>query len=253
MSARDLGGCVACVTGASRGIGRAVALALSARGARVHACSRSGGRDLELEALGHSGSLTHHACDISRERDVVSLTRAIRASDGRLDLLVNNASILGPMGPMAEVDAGGARRAFEINALGTLLVLKHADPLLRARGGGAVVNLSSSVGRVARGGWSVYSATKFALEALSGAAADELADASVASVSLNPGGTATDMRALAYPDEDPSTIPSSAQVADVVVALLERVGPAESGRRYDARALFEVIASGAPASQWPHA
>jgi NAD(P)-dependent dehydrogenase (short-subunit alcohol dehydrogenase family) len=241
LSRRDLTASVALVTGASRGIGRAVALELCARGARVHTCARSPGGDLEASARALPGSLTHHRCDVSSEADVVDLARAIMASDGRLDLLVNNASVLGPMGSLSGVDAAYARVAFDVNALGTLHVLKHADPLLRVAGGGAIVNLSSSVGRQARGGWGVYSATKFALEALSGAAADELADAGVASVSLNPGGTATDMRAEAYPDEDPSTIPSA-----------ERVGPNESGRRYSSRDLFDLVGSDAPVSQWPH-
>lgn len=252
MSRRDLTACVALVTGASRGIGRAVALELCARGARVHACSRSADAGLEALARALPGTLTYHRCDVSNEVDVVGLARAVSASDGRLDLLVNNASVLGPMGPLAGVDAGYARLAFEVNALGTLHVLKHADPLLRAAGGGAIVNLSSSVGRKARGGWAVYSATKFALEALSGAAADELADAGVSSVSLNPGGTATDMRAEAYPDEDPATIPTAERVAQTVVALLEHVGPDESGRRYSSRDLFDLVGAGTPVGEWPH-
>ncbi len=252
MNRRDPSSSVALVTGASRGIGRAVALELCARGARVHACSRSAASDLEAAAASLPGSLTYHRCDVSQEDDVVALTRAIAASDGRLDMLVNNASVLGPMGPMAGVDAEYARLAFEVNALGTLLVLKHTDVLLRANGGGAIVNLSSSVGREARGGWGVYSATKFALEALSGAAADELTDAEVSSVSLNPGGTATDMRAEAYPEEDPGTIPSAERVAETVVALLEHVGPDESRRRYASRDLFDVVGSETPVSQWPH-
>ena len=234
---------VVVVTGGSRGIGRAMAEALAKQGASVEIC----GRDAEAldEVSKDWDKINASVVDLCDEQVVESWVEAIGQRHGRIDGLVNNAGTLGPRAALDETDVEAFRRTLEINATGSFMVLREAYRWLRASAQPVVINMSSSVGRRGRGQWGAYSISKFAVEGLAEVAADELADDGGCVVTLNPGGTATGMRAEAYPDEDPATLPTPAKVADTVVLLLTGLGPDENGQKYSSRSLFNVL------EQWP--
>lgn len=236
---RDLSTTVVAVTGASRGIGAAVARRLGAAGARVYIC----GRDKQaLDEVARGGDGLHPmVVDIRNEQAVQDWMDAIEDREGGLDILINNAGILGPRATLVETDAAAWRETLEINATGTFLVTRAAFPLLQDSAEPLVINLSSSVGRVGRGRWGAYSVSKFAVEGIAEVAADELADHGGCVVTLNPGGTATDMRAEAYPDEDPSTLPSADEIAATVEVLVRGLTAAQNKAKYSSRELFDLV------------
>lgn len=238
---RDWSTTVALITGASQGIGRATALAMNALGAHVWVCARDA---QALHALTqhatHPDALHARACDITDVAGVASLLGELEEAHGRLDLLVNNASILGPTGELEGLDVAHWQETMRINVDGTFIVSQRAIAPLRKGHCPLMINLSSSVGRAPRAEWGAYCVSKFGVEAITGILAAELAEDAISVVSLNPGGTATQMRASAYPEEDPDTLPGAQQVAKTIVLLAGVLTPAQSGRRYSSRALFEV-------------
>lgn len=227
-------GRVVLVTGASRGIGRAIALQLAACGAHVFACARS-----VPESLMNSESQVHwdvvDVCDFSA---VDAWVGRVAARTGRLDIVINNASILGAKVALHEQPVALWHQVMDVNLHGVFHVLKAATPWLEKSDAPFVLNLSSSVGRMGRAFWGAYSVSKFGVEAMTQILADERADEPWTVVSLNPGGTATMMRAQAYPDEDPATLPAPERVAQTAVALLGALGPKQSGRAYNSRDLL---------------
>lgn len=232
---RDLGQCVFLVTGASRGIGRALALDLVERGAIVYALARDVSSLPVIERLHRVGA------DVRDDAALANLATRIESSHGRLDGLINNASILGPKGPLESLDLDGWKQAMQINVDGTFIVTRAMIPLLRAAERPLAIFLSSSVGRAGRANWGAYSVSKFGAEALSEILAQELAGDGAVVVSLNPGGTATDMRAEAYPGEDPATLPTAEAVAATIVLLVEKLGGDQNGAKYSSRALFDFV------------
>lgn len=236
---RDLQGKVALVTGASRGIGRALSVQLCAEGATVFGCARGLERLQETRTLCQGpGRFIGIEADTSDIEAVERMMRAIEAESGRLDFLVNNAAILGPRKFLEEVDLADWQRTQRINVDGVFIVSKLAIPLLRrADELGVMLNISSSVGRVGRAGWGPYAVSKHAVEGISGTLAEELAADNICVVSVNPGGTATDMRHEAYPDEDPKTLPSAAEIAGKFKLLLQTLTMDESKEKFNAREL----------------
>ncbi|TXD37608.1 SDR family oxidoreductase [Lujinxingia vulgaris] len=233
----EIQGSVALVTGASRGIGRACARQLAQAGAIVYACARS---EEALEELA-SECEGVRACvlDLRDEVMVEALASEIMEAHGRLDVLVNNAGVLGPRATLDQTGAEALREVLEVNVVGAFNVLSASYPALRAANAPRVINLSSSVGRKGRAQWGAYSISKFGMEGLSEIAADELGEDAVV-VTLNPGGTATDMRAEAYPDEDPDTLPSADDVAQTIVLLTRQLRAEHNGGRFSSRALFDL-------------
>ena len=223
------------VTGASRGIGRALALDLVGRGAVVYALARDVSSLPEVERL-HLVS-----ADVRDDAALADLATQIQATHGRFDGLINNASILGPKGPLESLDLDGWKQAMQINVDGTFIVTRAMIPLLRRAARPLAIFLSSSVGRAGRANWGAYSVSKFGAEALAEILAQELAEDGAVVVSLNPGGTATDMRAEAYPDEDPSTLPTAEDVAATITLLIDTLGVEQNGAKYSSRALFDFI------------
>ena len=238
---RELSAQVIAITGASRGIGAALAAELAARGAKLFICARSEERLGELQE--EYPSIEVKAVDISDEEAVADWLALIEDRAGRLDVLVNNAGVLGPRASLDEISAQQWRQTVEVNVTGTFLVTSRAYDLLKRSEHPLVINLSSSVGRRGRGRWGAYSVSKFAVEGMAEVAADELSEAVSTGcvVTLNPGGTATDMRAEAYPAEDPDTLPTPEQVAATIRLLIEWLGPEQNGKKYNSRDLFPMI------------
>lgn len=196
-----LNGRVALVTGAGRGIGRAIALALAGEGAFVLVVSRTTSEIErvvgEIEAAG--GRAASMRVDVSREDDVATLADAIRAAHGRLHVLVNNAALrmdhigAGPAYPyrmpLVDVPVEEWDRMIATNVRGPFLLCKLLGPLLFAAHGAAVVNVSAGAGVRGQAGRAPYSASKFALEGLTQTLAEEWQDYAVAVNSLEPGGS----------------------------------------------------------------
>lgn len=233
---------IAVVTGGGRGIGSAVARRLAAGGARVFICGRTVD---EIESVADSSEwIEAMAVDIRDESQVGKWMETIAESAGRIDLLINNAGVLGPRKSLDETEPDAWRRTIDVNINGTFVVMHEAYALLRAAASPVVINVSSSVGRRGRGLWGAYSVSKFGVEGLAEVAADELADDDGCVVTLNPGGTATKMRSQAYPDEDPATLPDPMDVAETVEVLAAGLTPAQNGAKYSSKMLFDVVGDG---------
>lgn len=230
---RNLDNAVAIVTGASRGIGRELALLLAEAGARVWAVARPSD---ELAELDQVDGITTFPVDVTEDAEVEAFAKAVLSRDETIDILVNNAGVLGPRANLNEVSIASWKHTIDVNLHGTFRVVSAF--LNDVAQGGIIVNVSSSVGRVGRGGWGPYAVSKHGVEGLTGTLADELRDAGVTVVSLNPGGTATDMRAEAYPQEDPATLPTARKVAETFVEVIRNTDHDDTGAQLNSRDLF---------------
>ncbi|NUO41409.1 MAG: SDR family oxidoreductase, partial [Streptomyces sp.] len=205
---------VAIITGASRGLGRALAEALAARGWDLVLDARNA-ETLHKTAAGVAArgtrvtALPGDVTDAGHRAGLVGAAREL----GGLDLLVNNAGVLGaePLVPLGDHSLGGFRAALETNVVAPLGLLQEALPELRAAPSGAVVNVSSDAGAEAYRTWGAYGATKAALDQLSAVLAVEEPGLRVWWV--DPGGMRTAMLAAAEPDEDLSGTPTPADIA----------------------------------------
>jgi len=232
---KRLVGKIAVVTGGGSGIGAAVARAFAREGAEIAICGR---RAQALEATREAiasagGTAVAVPADLTRREDVVRLVEAIRARFGRLDVLLNNAGILGVHAPIAEYPEDAWDAVVAANLTAVFRLTKAALPLMPR--GGSIINVSSSVGRIGRAGWGAYSVSKFGVEGLSQVLADELRERGIRVNTVNPGGTRTAMRAAAYPDEDPMALPSPDDVTPIFVYLASDESPDVTGRAFDAR------------------
>lgn len=183
---------VALVTGASSGIGAATARRLAAAGYRVYGAGRRAER---LEELRRDG-VTPLVLDLLDEGSLTTAVKQIREDAGRLDVLVNNAGY-GAFGAVEDVPLEEARRQFEVNLFGLARLVQLSLPIMRARGTGTIINVSSVAGRVAGplGGW--YHATKFALEGFSDSLRQEVAPFGIRVVVVQPGAIKTEWGANA--------------------------------------------------------
>jgi NAD(P)-dependent dehydrogenase (short-subunit alcohol dehydrogenase family) len=228
---------VAIITGASRGLGRALAEALAARGWDLVLDARGAQALAETAKLvsGYGTRVEAVPGDVTDAAHRAGLVAAARELGG-LDLLVNNAGILGaePLVPLGSHALDGFRAALETNVVAPLGLLQEALPLLRAAPAGAVVNLSSDAAVEAYRTWGGYGATKAALDQLSAVLAVE--EPGLRIWWIDPGGMRTDMLAAAEPDEDLSGTPAPEEIAPAFLRLLDK-RPASS--RYTAAALLD--------------
>ena len=227
-------GQLALVTGASRGIGAATAEALAAEGAHVVLTGRKAA-DLEaVEERIHAagGAATIAPLDLVQGDSIAKLAEAVAGRWEALDILVLNAAMLGSLMPVHQLDAKELNQVLTLNVLAQQALITAFDPLLRKSKAGRVLAMTSSVSESPRAFWGGYAASKAALDALALAYADETRNISTIKVALvNPGATATAMRARAYPGEDAATLKSPGAVAEAIVALLR--SEFESGYRLE--------------------
>lgn len=221
---RPLAGQYALVTGASRGIGAATAKALAAAGAHVVLTARNAKllEQVEDEIHESGGSATIAPLDLSEPDAIARLSVAMANRWDKLDILVISAAYLPQLGPVTQIDPKNFNQAITTNLLATQAILAGFDPLLKRSEDARVVGLTSSVGTKPRAYWGAYAATKAALETLLDCYAQEVERISSIRVAvIDPGATRTDMRARAYPGEDPLTLKTPEVVADRIVDLLQ--------------------------------
>lgn len=227
-----LEGKVALVTGASRGIGAATAKALAAQGAHVIITARTA-KDLEAveDAIFEAGgNATIAPLDLTDGDSIARLAAAVTERWGKLDVLVLNAAMLGTLAPVPAIDGAEFARLFTLNVTAQQVLIASFDALLRKSDAGRLVALTSSVGSAPRAFWGAYGASKAALETLITSYGEEVKNLSKVRVAIvDPGRTRTQMRAKAYPGEDPTTVKEPSVVADAILALLNSA--VETGHR----------------------
>ncbi len=224
---------IALVTGASRGIGYATALALAKAGAQIVAVARTVGGLEELDdairAVG--GKATLVPLDLKDYEGIDRLGLALHERFGRLDVLVGNGGILGPLSPLGHVEQSAWDEVMAVNVTANWRLICAMDPLLKFSDAGRVVFISSGIAALARAYWGPYAVSKSALETLARTYAAETATTNVRVNVFTPGPVRTRMRAQAMPGEDPMTLETPEQVAEKIVELC-LPGMLESGKLY---------------------
>jgi NAD(P)-dependent dehydrogenase (short-subunit alcohol dehydrogenase family) len=231
---KPLAGRVALVTGASRGIGRAAALAFAEAGAHIVALARTTGalEELDDEIGARGGSVTLVPLDLADAEGVERLGPALLQRWGKLDILLANAGILGPLTPLGHASAKEWDRVFDTNVTANWRLLKSLDPALQASDAGRVILMSSGAAHKCLAYWGPYSISKAAIEALGRTYAAENATTAVKVMLVNPGPLRTKMRAEAMPGEDPQTLRTPEELAPHLVRLASPDW-SETGRIFD--------------------
>ena len=231
---KPLDGKLALVTGASRGIGAAIAEELGKAGAHVILVARTASALEEVEERIHDagGSATIAPLNLTEGESIGKLATAIAERWEKLDILVLNAAMLGSLTPVQDIDPTEYSRLLSLNLLANQALIAAFDPLLRKADRADVVALTSSVGSEPRAFWGAYGSSKAALETLLGAYADETEFTGKLRIHIvDPGATRTRMRALAFPGEEPESIKPPEAVASVIVErLLSDVSTGEKVR-----------------------
>lgn len=222
---KRLDGRIALVTGASRGIGRAVAKRFAAEGATVICLARTQGalEELDDEIADMGGKAVLVPLDLRRFDEIDQVAAAIHQRFGKLDVLVGNAGdIGGGLAPIGHVDQKHFQAAFDINVTANYRLIRALDPLLRTSDAGRAIFVTAAEARGMPPFWGVYAAGKAALEAIVRTWAAEVANISKLRINLvDPGVVATRMRTIAFPGEDQATLRQPDEVTEVFVDLAE--------------------------------
>lgn len=228
------------VTGAGRGIGAEAARTYAAHGATVLLLGKTEKRlnaiyD-EIVAAGHPEPVVI-PLDLEKAAPEAyqELAAMVESEFGRLDGLLHNASILGPRTPLEQLSGENFAKVMQINVNAMFMLNSAMLPLLRLSNVASVIFTSSSVGRKGRAYWGAYAVSKFATEGLMQVMADECDDTNVRTNSVNPGATRTDMRAHAYPGENPLNNPTPAEIMPVYLYLMGAESTGVNGQAFDAQ------------------
>jgi len=223
------------ITGGSRGLGRALGLALARAGARVVLVARHAGElaDVVAEIRAAGGEAHAIVADVADKNAAHAIAGQAAAAVGSIDVLVNNASTLGPvpLRLLLDTDCEDLDRALAVNLVGPFRLTKAVAGPMVLRGGGTIVNVTSDAATEAYERWGAYGASKAALEQLGRVWAAELAGTGVRVVNVDPGEMDTRMHADAIPDANRAELADPARVANEIVALLQaEPGPAPGAR-----------------------
>lgn len=226
---------IALITGASRGIGEAVAKRYASEGMHVIAIARNGA---DLEALDDSIKATDGSCtlvqlDLTEFPKIDELAAMIATRFGRLDVLVGNAAVLGEITPMHHSDPNEWHKTIDINLHANFHLIRTMDSLLRASPAGRAIFVTSGVAKRTSPYWGAYTVSKAALESLVLTYASENEKTNMRINLLDPGRTRTRMRAQAFPGENPDTLPHPESLADLFVKLAS-VDMMDTGKRFSA-------------------
>jgi NAD(P)-dependent dehydrogenase (short-subunit alcohol dehydrogenase family) len=240
-SPAELEGRVIAITGAASGIGRAVALRCASHRAQVILIGRNAAKleavHAEIAAAGApEASIAVLDLEKAVAGDYDQVADAVQERYGRLDGLLHNAGLLGPLAPIEHYDVPTWCRVMHVNVTAAFALTQVLLPALKRSADASVLFTSSSVGRRGRAYWGAYAVSKFALEGLSQVLAAELENVSHVRVnSINPGGTRTAMRRQAYPAEDLASVPEPSSITAAYVALLGPASRGISGASFDAQ------------------
>ncbi|PWK14346.1 SDR family NAD(P)-dependent oxidoreductase [Tumebacillus permanentifrigoris] len=229
---------VVMITGASKGLGRALALGFAKRGARLAISARgeSGLQEVRRAAEALGAEVLAVIGDMSVPRDVERFVAQAEATYGGIDVLINNASILGPspMPYLLDYPEEDFADVLRVNAVGPFLVTRRVIPGMLQRNRGSVINITSEAGHVGYAGWGAYGISKFAVEGLTQTWADEVSETAVRVNMVDPGEMDTEMHALAVPDCDYELADPNDLLA-VFLYLASEASQAVNGQRFQAQ------------------
>lgn len=218
---KALEGKIALITGASRGIGRAVALRYAQEGAHVILVARTVGAleeiDDEIKAIG--GAATLVPMNLREFDKIDQMGQALYDRFGKIDILVGNAGVLGDMTPMAHLKVKMWNEVMDVNVTANWRLIRSIEPLLRQSDAGRAIFLSSGTTKGPRAFWAAYAVSKAALENMVQTWAMELGKTNIKANLIDPGATRTRMRAQAYPGENPDTLKEPEVLTDLFVEL----------------------------------
>ena len=219
--AKRLEGRVALITGASHGIGRAVAKRFAAEGATVIALGRNVGalEELDDEIRADGGKLVLLPMDLTMYEKIDAMGASIYERFGKLDIVVGNAGLLGELAPVGHIDTQVFENTYATNVTANFRLIRSVDKLLRLSDADRAIFVTSNASSKGRAFWGLYASTKAALESLVLSYAQEVEETPLRVNLVNPGRIRTKMRAEAYPGEDPETLPTAESITDVFVDL----------------------------------
>lgn len=229
---------VVMITGASKGLGKALTMAFAKEGARLAICSRSE-KSLEKvkqEAEGLGAEVLAIRADVSQPRDVERFVALTQEVYGQIDVLVNNASVLGPspMPLLLDYPEEDFAEVLRVNVVSAFLVSQRVIPIMLERNEGSIINVTSEAGHVGYAGWGAYGVSKFAVEGLTQTWADELSATNVRVNMVDPGEMDTEMHQLAILDYDyPLAKPED--VVDIFLHLASGKAKGINGQRFEAQ------------------
>jgi len=225
---------IALVTGASRGIGFATALALAKAGAHIIATARTQGglEELDDEIRKVGGSATLVPLNLTDTDGIARLGAGLHERYGKLDILVGNAGVLGPSSPVGHIELKTFNDVMAVNVSANFQLIRCMEPLLKQSDAGRAVFITSGAANKATAYVSPYAASKAALETLARAWAQETANTAIRVNVFNPGPVRTRMRAALMPGEDPATLDTPEQVAELIVPMCTPDWT-ETGKFYD--------------------
>jgi NAD(P)-dependent dehydrogenase (short-subunit alcohol dehydrogenase family) len=231
------------ITGATRGLGEALALAFADQGGAVSICGRSPDRLREIEArarelASHRGSGAERcratALDVRDATRVAEWIASAVHSFGPPTALINNASVLGPREPLEQVEIADWEEVLEVNLTGVFVTCRATIPEMRRAGGGSIINVSSGAAIPPRANWGPYAVSKSAVDAFSMNLASELEDTAIRVNIVDPGAMRTGMRAAAYPAEDPARVKEPRAITPLFLWLAGPSSRGVTGRRFRA-------------------
>jgi NAD(P)-dependent dehydrogenase (short-subunit alcohol dehydrogenase family) len=229
---------VVMITGASKGLGRALALAFAKEGASLVICARTYGPLLKVkeEAEAFGTKVLAVSADMGNPRDVERFVAMAEETFGYVDVLINNASILGPspMPLLLDYPEDDFMDVLKVNSFSPFLVTRRVLPGMLQRNKGSIINVTSEAGHTGYAGWGAYGISKFAVEGLTETWADELQGTSIKVNMVDPGEMDTEMHALAVPDCD-YHLPKPESIVGVFLYLASERSDSISGRRFEAQ------------------
>ena len=224
------------ISGASKGLGKALAQRFAREGASLALCARGSEAmkrvALELEEIGTE--VVWRACDISDQVQAQDFIADVLNRFGYIDVLVNNASAIVPLKDIADYTSQEWEDVVRVNVNGLFYLSRAVLPSMMERKAGTIINVSSSVGRAVRPQWGAYAVTKFALEGFTHLLAEELRPHNISVNSVNPGAMATEMRRVVHPEEDQTLLRKPELVTELFVYLASDDGTGISGQQFDA-------------------
>ena len=226
------------ITGGAKGLGKALTLAFAKKGYNVSICGRTelALKQVQKEAIELGGNVLAVQADVSIEREVDTFISLTEQKFGHIDVLINNAAILGPspMPLLLDYDSEDFLNVLKVNVLNPFLVTKRVLPGMIQRNVGSIINLTSEAGGTGYAGWGAYGISKFAVEGLTETWADEVSTTAIRVNMVDPGSMDTHMHALAVPDRD-YDLPKPEEIVDVFLFLASDESKHLTGKRFVAQ------------------